>query len=69
MAEYCQHEWVQGPFYLKVAKTYEEPNFYPPNAMIRIEHCKKCGLIRLPPDLKEYDGENLSQGKNSKKSK
>jgi len=33
---------------------WEVPEYYPPNRYIRVEVCKRCGLIRVPPeDLKQ----------------
>jgi len=32
-----QHDWVAGPFYLMAA-----------GGAARVEHCRDCGLIRLP---------------------
>lgn len=57
----CTHEWVKGPFYIKVAVTYEEPRYYSPGGLVNIEHCKKCGVLRLPKDLWDKTGENLSE--------
>lgn len=56
-----RHTWVSGPFYVKVAASAEEPNYYPPAGLVRIEHCTKCGLMRLPDDLRSHRSENLSQ--------
>jgi hypothetical protein len=62
MAGECLHEWAQGPFYIKVASSYEEPEYYPPNALVKVEHCKKCGVLRLPEVLRGYVGKNLAEG-------
>lgn len=45
---HCSHDWVEGPFYVKVAVSYEEPKYYPPQGLVNVEHCTKCGLLRLP---------------------
>ena len=56
----CKHDWQQGPFYLKVAATYEEPDYYPPSGMVKVEHCTLCGLLRLPESLRQYIGKNMA---------
>ena len=53
-------EWAQGPFYIRVAASYEEPQYYPPSALIQVEHCTVCGLLRLPADLRKKTGKNLA---------
>ena len=55
----CPHNWVSGPFYVMVAVTYEEPDYYPPQGMIPVEHCTLCGLIRLPEAYRQKVGRNL----------
>ena len=56
----CEHDFREGPFYIMVARSYEEPDFYPPSSMFKVEHCVKCGLLRLPEPLRKYIGKNLS---------
>lgn len=58
----CLHEWVKGPFWIKAAITWEEPEYYAPQGIINIEHCVQCGLIRIPKDLKSKRGKNLRDG-------
>jgi len=55
------HSWHEGPFYLTVASTYEEPTYYPPSAVIGVETCD-CGAIRLPGKLGAQAGRNLAGG-------
>ena len=52
-------EWHESPFYVTVAATYEEPDYYLPSSMVRIETCD-CGLMRLPGDLGKRRGKNLA---------
>ena len=52
-------KWHQSPFYVTVASTYEEPDYYPPSSMVRIETCD-CGLMRLPGDLGKRRRKNLA---------
>jgi len=56
----CKHDWHDGPFYIMVARSHEEPDFYPPSSMFKVEHCTNCGLLRLPQELRKYIGKNLS---------
>lgn len=44
----CLHHWVSGPFWISASKTYEEPTYYPPGALMPVEQCSRCGLLRLP---------------------
>ncbi len=57
----CEHEWTEGPFFIKAAVTYEEPRYYPPHGLYRIEHCKLCGFLRLPEGAREYDKANVHE--------
>ena len=45
------HRWVEGPFYLTVASTWEEPGYEPPRGLIKVEYCADCGILRIPMDL------------------
>lgn len=56
-------EWVTGPFYITAASSYEEPDYYPPEVFVKIEHCRKCGIIRLPESLRGFTRRNLAEGK------
>ncbi len=57
------HLWVKGPFYLMVANSMEEPDYYPPSGMVKLEFCKICGIVRVPLDHPEAcaDKSNLRQ--------
>jgi len=55
----CDHDWVQGPFYVKACWGFECPTYYPPAALIPVEHCTKCGLLRLPPGLWQEEGDTI----------
>ena len=55
----CPHDWKSGPFYVMVAVAYEEPDYYPPQGMIPVEHCTLCGLIRLSEAYRQEVGRNL----------
>ena len=54
MIDNCEHEWVVGPFFISAADSYEEPTYYPPSALVRLDHCIKCGLIRLPKEMRHH---------------
>ena len=56
------HQWTQGPFYITAASTWEEPQFYPPQSLVLVEHCVTCGVLRLPKALWKYEGDNLAAG-------
>ena len=43
-----QHNWIKGRFYIMCATTLEEPEYYAPQGIVRIEYCEICGLLRLP---------------------
>ncbi len=53
------HVWVKGPFYIQAAISLEEPGFYPPQGLMRTEHCRICGILRLPEDMWKQDGDQL----------
>lgn len=48
-------EFDKSPFYLTVAVSLEEPEYYTPSAVVNIEACK-CGLLRLPEVLRQSVG-------------
>ena len=56
---HMQHQWVAGPFYVPVAMSGEEPQYYPPQGLLPIEHCLTCGLLRLPKEYWTKTGINL----------
>lgn len=56
----CEHDWVNGPFYITVASTFDEPDFCPPSRLAKVEHCTKCGVIRLPEETRKKTGKNLT---------
>jgi hypothetical protein len=58
----CPHNWTKGPFYITAAQTYEEPGYYPPSVLLRVEHCSLCGILRLPKDTWELNGDNMDEG-------
>ena len=57
----CDHDWHTGPFYVMAAGNYEEPTYYPPSSLVRVEHCTKCGLLRLPAEMRSQTGRNLNR--------
>jgi hypothetical protein len=59
MSEACEHDFKEGPFWIKVASSYEEPVYYPPQGIVKVEHCVKCGILRLPEQFRKYIGPNL----------
>jgi hypothetical protein len=59
----CDHDWVSGPYWVVTSVTMEEPEFYPPTGFDRLEHCTKCGTIRLPEAARKYTGKNKASGK------
>lgn len=42
------HEWQQGNFWVLTAANNEEPKFYPPTALVQLDYCTDCGILRLP---------------------
>ncbi len=44
---WCNHEWVKGPYYVSAAIHPEETRYFSPHGAINIEHCIRCGLLRL----------------------
>jgi len=57
--ELIEHLWVDGPFYIYDAGTLEVSDHCPPSMLIKIQHCKRCGLLRLPPRLLKKCENNL----------
>lgn len=57
----CEHDMVAGPFYIMVARTFEEPTYFPPSSLIRAQPCTKCGVVRIPDELKGQDGDHLTK--------
>ena len=59
-----EHSWHAGPFFITAARTFEEPDYYPPGSTVPVETCD-CGLIRLPATLAKMRGRNMatSEGK------
>ena len=53
------HVWVKGPFYIQAAISLEEPGFYPPQGLVRTEHCLVCGILRVSEDMKTQQGNQL----------
>mgnify|MGYP001616546253 FL=1 len=53
-------DWVTGgPFYVTAAMTYEEPQYYSPGGLVKVEHCRHCGMLRLPRKLWGESGSYL----------
>ncbi len=50
---WCDHERVKGPYYVSAAVHPEETKYFAPHGMINIEHCIRCGLLRLPKKDRE----------------
>ena len=57
----CPHDWSKGPFYVSVAQGVEEPEYYPPSGLLRTEHCKLCGALRLPKAYWDANGDSLDE--------
>jgi len=51
ITEICNHNWVLGKYYIRYCVTYEEPQYYPPQGLMQIEYCTKCGIIRIPKEV------------------
>ena len=51
----CNHDWVNGPFQVVILADNEgEKYIVPPMAFYKVEHCTKCGTLRLPTELREF---------------
>lgn len=52
-----KHEcsFALSAFYLTAAIGFEEPEYYPPSALIRMEACS-CGALRLPEEVRSGVG-------------
>ena len=58
--EQCDHSWVAGPFYIASAEGPEEAHYnFKPSGKINVEHCTKCGSMRIPKQWRRYDGQYL----------
>ncbi len=53
----CCHTWEKDSgFYVSVCVTYEEPDYYPPQGLIQLEVCPRCGLVRVPNLAESWRG-------------
>ena len=44
----CKHDWILGPYYILAARAMNlEPILATPSLFVNIEHCQKCGVLRL----------------------
>lgn len=48
----CDHEWISGPFYIGV---WIDP-YADLHAYLQVDHCKLCGVIRLPESHRAMKG-------------
>lgn len=53
------HDWQRGPF--SISATADR--YWPPNLIIPVEHCRGCGLLRLPEGFRAQDGDVFNQPK------
>lgn len=44
----CNHQWISGGFYAKACEVGDCPQLNPPTMTVRLEHCKICGIVRIP---------------------
>lgn len=58
----CEHRFVEGPFWITASVTYEEPTYYPPSGLVKVEHCTGCGMLRLPEAERKKEGKHLRDG-------
>ncbi|SRR5581483_1310120 len=56
--ESCRHAWVQGPFHVSAAHGTLAPDYFP-YKLVELEHCIKCGLLRLPRKYRRECGRYL----------
>lgn len=56
-----RHNWINGPFFISAARTLEEPRQRPPSGLVSVEHCTRCGAIRLPAAYRTFTGENMGE--------
>ncbi len=55
------HNWSAGPFYISAARTTSEPQKEPPSGLVAVEHCTRCGTLRLPRDFRQFTGGNMGE--------
>lgn len=46
----CYHDWQEGPYWVKMNGSYEEPRYYSPSSLRKADACAKCGMIRITPE-------------------
>jgi hypothetical protein len=60
-----EHRWVQGPFLIWAAYRLEDtgmpPTPQPGHALLPVEHCTGCGLLRLDAAYREQTGKVLGE--------
>lgn len=50
----CDHadgKWEESRFWIKAEVTSEEPDYYPPQGLVRLEICTGCRMVRIPDDV------------------
>ena len=63
----CEHDFKVSPFFVLMAVTSEEPTYYPPGGMARLEMCSKCGAVRLPTVYHGFAGMEYGQQREIKR--
>lgn len=46
----CYHDWQEGPYWINMEGSYEEPKYYSPSSLRKADACTKCGMIRITPE-------------------
>lgn len=52
----CEHEFVKGPFSLMATYTPDVPQWTYPQMEVSVEHCPKCGALRLTKEMRQHVG-------------
>lgn len=56
-----EHRFVEGPFWLSMSKTSSESLPIYPTYLMKVEHCAKCGILRLKEEAKKIIGTNFDE--------
>lgn len=57
----CNHKFVKGPFSLMATYTPDVPQWTYPQMIVAVEHCPKCGALRLSEEMRSHIGPVIQQ--------